>query len=153
MWHSIAARMPRHHRLPTIVLIIPLLLSLIAASAFIAPYAVHADPDVATLTGTAFRDFNNNGTRDTREPGIAGIAVAAVDQTGATATATTAANGSYSLSGLTGFTRVEFTLPADNSLSFLQPAAAGGTVVQFIYVNSANTADVGFFNPSDYAGA
>lgn len=118
---------------------------------FSAPVA--AQENFGTLTGTVYRDFDNDGVRDTREPGIANITVNAVDQFGVTASATSGANGSYSLPGLNGYTRVEYTVPT--SLSFLQPAAAGNTSVQFVYIGASATVtlNTGFFNPSDFTGA
>ena len=100
-------------------------------------------------TGTAFRDYNANGTKQTAEPGIEGVIVKIYDKSGANqGSTTTAANGTYSISpGGTGPYRIEFTLPA--SLSFLKAGAAGNTTVQFLD-DGGGTANVGFNNPADY---
>ncbi len=129
--------------------------SLLALAAFLlfqpGGTAVHAD---GAISGTAFRDYNANGVRDTYEPGIGNVAVTAVTDTGDTASTTTAANGAYSLPTLVGSeARVEFTLPTNGSLDFLRPGAAGGTTVQFvnISVGDVGNVSVGFNNPAQYS--
>ena len=106
----------------------------------------------ADITGTAFRDYNANGSDDgVNEPGIGGVVVNAYDASGATAgnsPQTTAPDGSYTITGLTGPVRLEFTLPTDNSLNFLQSGASGTTSV--IFANDGDTANVGFNNPDQY---
>lgn len=112
-------------------------------------------PLAGTVSGTVFRDFDNDGSQDTYEPGIADVDVRAVDNLGNVATTTTATNGTYTTASLAGNSaRVEFTLPTDDSLSFLRPGLAGDTTVQFVDISSGNVTnvDVGFFNPSDYYG-
>jgi hypothetical protein len=146
MWqYPLLPRYTRRMAVVVCLVVISLLIPSLAAPA-------SAQENFGTLSGTVYRDFDNDSTRDTREPGIAGITVNALDQFGVTASATTAANGSYSLPGLNGYTRVEYILPA--SLNYLQSAAAGGTSVQFIYIGASATVtlNTGFFNPSDFTG-
>lgn len=117
---------------------------------------VAAAPLAGTISGTVFRDFDNDGTRDTYEPGIANITVTATDNLGNTATTTTAGDGTYTTTSLAGSrARVEFSLPTNGSLNFLQPSVAGATTVQFIDISAGNVTNIntGFFNPSDYYGA
>ncbi|MCB0141201.1 MAG: hypothetical protein KDE50_14950, partial [Caldilineaceae bacterium] len=105
-----------------------------------------------TYTGTAFRDYNANGAQDVNEPGIEGIVVTLYDSTGAAQGAgATGSNGDYNIAASgTGPYRVEFTLPTNGSLDFLEPGAVGGTTVQFVPDGGA-TINVGFNNPGQYA--
>ncbi|MDJ0757303.1 MAG: SdrD B-like domain-containing protein [Ardenticatenaceae bacterium] len=111
----------------------------------------------ADITGTVFRDYDGDGANDSGEPGIGTVIVTAVDAAGNTASTTTAADGTYTIlntdgspSNLSGEVRIEFTLPNDGSLDFLQPGAAGGTTVQFANITTGATVDAGFNNPAQY---
>lgn len=107
----------------------------------------------ADITGTVFRDYNANGSQDLLEPGIAGISAQATDTQGNSITVTTDADGRYSVSGLAGDqARIEFILPTDGSLNFLQPGANGRSSVEFVSTNS-NAVNVGFNNPSQFCQA
>ena len=124
------------------------------------PAASAANCGGSAVTGTAFRDYNANGTRDAREPGIGGIVVTATGANGASVTCTTAADGSYGIDPAGGVAggfpaRIEFTLPNDGSLAFLSagPAGTGSrTTVTFVAAPGAGV-DVGFVNPAEYCGA
>ncbi len=120
------------------------------------PVAQAATCTGGAITGLAFRDYNANGAREATEPGIAGIVVTAYDAAGTTAACETTADGSYGINPVGAYpVRVEFTLPADGSLSFLKPGAAGAnsrTNVTFVNGPTANV-DVGFSNPADFCGA
>ncbi|ADB50710.1 SdrD B-like domain-containing protein [Conexibacter woesei] len=108
----------------------------------------------APISGTAFEDFNDNGTRDSSpavDSGVGGITVTAYGADGgAVASATTAADGTYTLNvpDGAGRVRVEFTgLPAG-----YQPARHGtnsGTTVQFA-TGPASGVDVGVLQPANY---
>ena len=103
-----------------------------------APQAAAPDaPQTGTISGTVFRDYNADGTRQTNqlvapyllEPGLSGVIITAYDVNNAVAgSAISGSTGTYSFTatGASGF-RVEFTLPADGSLNFLQAGAAGPT--------------------------
>ncbi|MEM7128148.1 MAG: SdrD B-like domain-containing protein [Chloroflexota bacterium] len=120
---------------------------------------LHPKPDVALATGlingTVFRDFNSNGTLDVGEPGIGTIDVTVFDAGRNTCTTSTSATGTYNINtgscgSLTaGPYRVEFTLPTDGSLDFLQPSPAGTTTVQFV-ADGGSTVNAGFHYPGDY---
>ncbi|QTR50271.1 SdrD B-like domain-containing protein [Candidatus Thiothrix anitrata] len=99
----------------------------------------------ADISGKVFRDFNANGTLDTNELGMANVTVKAFDPSGTqAATAVSAADGSYTLTLATGTDyRVEFTWGED----WLQPAAAGGTSVQFVQ-NGASNVNFALHNPA-----
>lgn len=117
------------------------------------PTAAQDAPLAGTISGTAFRDFDNDGTQDSYEPGIANVSVQAVDDLGNVASTTTSASGAYTTASLAGSrARVEFTVPT--SLSYLRPALAGNTTVQFVNISAGNVSNlnIGFFNPSDYYG-
>ncbi len=98
----------------------------------------------AQVSGTVFKDFNFNGTQQTTgfpvEPGVAGVQVKAFNtsnqQVGATAT--TDFNGAYSITGLTGAVRIEFT-SLSGTFDSKAGTAANGTNVQFVTAPSANT--------------
>ncbi|MBN8589354.1 MAG: DUF11 domain-containing protein [Rhodothermia bacterium] len=109
------------------------------------------------ITGTVFRDFNANGTKDNtatfNEIGIGGVTVSCVGTTGTgttTSSNTTATLGQYTLTGCTGATRVEFSgfLTGDYS----GPLGTGsGTSVQFISTSgSRDNINFGINYPQDY---
>lgn len=109
------------------------------------------------INGTVFRDYDADATNDSAEPGIETIVVTAYDANGNSASTATDANGNYTILATSGgpgalsdTVRIEFALPADNSLDFLQPGAAGGTSVQFADIDAGATVDAGFSNPADY---
>jgi uncharacterized repeat protein (TIGR01451 family) len=108
----------------------------------------------AAISGTAFRDYDADGTRDAREPGITGIAVTALDDAGAVvATATTAADGTYSLTGVAAGARVRVEFSGE--ASFLKQGGNGlgaGSSVQFA---SEGDTDVnhGLNNPAEFCEA
>ena len=84
------------------------------------------------------------------------VVVTFIDADGDTAATTTDANGNYTITAgvgnsLDGDVRIEFTLPGDGSLDFLQPGAAGGTTVQFANITTGGTVNVGFNNPNQYS--
>ena len=84
------------------------------------PTAAAAGCTGSVINGTAFRDYNANGARDSREPGIGGIVVTVTGAGGASTSCTTAADGSYGIDPPVGSAggfpvRLEFTLPADGS--------------------------------------
>ncbi|MBL7785592.1 MAG: hypothetical protein JNM36_06785, partial [Chitinophagales bacterium] len=87
----------------------------------------------AQVSGTVFRDFNSNGTKDNtttfNEMGLAGVTITAYDATGnSVGTATSAADGTYTIAGVSGTLRIEFTnFPTANYSS-----PAGNTSVQFV---------------------
>jgi uncharacterized repeat protein (TIGR01451 family) len=107
----------------------------------------------APVTGSTFRDYDNDGERDPLEPGQSGVEVRAVDAAGESVSTRSAADGSYSLdvSGLAGTRfRVEFRGLPDH----LKPARSGpgnGTDVQF--VDAGGTADFAAVNPAEYCSA
>ncbi|MCB9129702.1 MAG: hypothetical protein H6647_02075 [Anaerolineales bacterium] len=131
------------------------------AVASVAPAQQPEAPETGTISGTVFRDYNADGTRQTSyavapnivEPGIAGVIITAYDVNGNVAGSTTSGAGgvySFTATGTSGF-RVEFTLPADNSLSYLQAGAAGPTTVVFVPTGGQTGLNVGFNNPIDYS--
>ncbi|MEM6455491.1 MAG: GEVED domain-containing protein, partial [Acidobacteriota bacterium] len=134
--------MPRSGRSLLLVLLLVLMLALLASTI----------PAAADVTGRAFRDYNANGARDAREPGIAGVVVNAYDASGALAgdsPQTTAADGSYAIGSLAaGPLRIEFQLPTDSSLDFLQAGVSGVSSVRF--ASDGETVDAGFNNPAQY---
>ncbi|MBO0933878.1 Ig-like domain-containing protein [Fibrella aquatilis] len=111
----------------------------------------------AQLSGTVFRDFSANGTREAPgEIGVGGITVTATSINGVVTTTTTssavASLGNYSFTpGGTGPFRVEFSgLPAGY---FPGPKGTGsGTSVQFVAAGSTNV-NLGINYPTDYSQA
>lgn len=107
-----------------------------------------------TVAGTVFRDYNDDGAKDAPEPGITNVTVYAIDANGHTATVTSSTDGTYAIpatAGLVGVARLEFTLPADNSLNFLTAGAAGNSTVHFVDLAAGlKNQDVGFYDPLDY---
>ncbi|MEZ4615159.1 MAG: discoidin domain-containing protein [Caldilineaceae bacterium] len=111
--------------------------------------AVLASP--GDILGKVYNDLSFDGTLN-GEPGIEGVLVTAVN-TGGTVTDITDANGDYSFTGMSGTTRLEFTLPADGSLDYLEPTVAGDTSVQFVDPTNGATANAGFQEPVNYVQA
>ena len=105
------------------------------------------------LGGRVFRDFNLNGVKDnTNEIGLAGVTVKAFNSSNAqVGTTTSTANGTYSITGLSGSVRVEFsTLPAGYVSG--PDGSSSGTSVQFVDLNSTVGCDVNFGvnHPDDF---
>lgn len=107
----------------------------------------------SAITGATFRDYNFNGVRDALELGIGGIVVTVYDSAGNSTACTTNTDGTYGIDPIGAYpVRLEYTLPADGSLNFLQPGVAGSdsqTTVTFVNGPSSGI-QVGFSNPSDY---
>ena len=134
-----------------------------AAQPSFALAAEPAAPDQGIVSGTVFRDYNADGTQQTNqlvspyllEPGISGVIITAYDVNNAAAgTTTSGTNGAYSFTAsgtLAGGFRVEFTLPANGSLNFLQAGAAGPTTVVMVPTGGQTGLNVGFNNPIDYS--
>jgi hypothetical protein len=113
-------------------------------------------------SGSAFRDYNNNGVKDTYEPGVAGILVKSYE-TGDVlhGTAVTAGNGTYTLSPAASPgqpLRIEFEIPAAstnfygavNTIDNAAPGgAAYGSAVQFV-TGSASNINFAINNPANY---
>lgn len=108
----------------------------------------------AAISGTAFRDYDADGSQDSREPGLTGIQVQAINDAGAIlATATTAADGTYSLTGIAPGTkvRVEFS----GQPSYLKQGGNGagaGSSVMFATEGDAGV-DHGLNNPAEFCEA
>ena len=104
------------------------------------------------VTGTVFRDFNANGTQQTTatftEPGVSGVTVKAYDGSGAlVGTTVSGSGGSYSIPGVTGAVRVEFT--GFPTAYFSGPiGTASNSSVQFL--TAPGTASIGINIPDDY---
>ncbi|MEL6973395.1 MAG: SdrD B-like domain-containing protein, partial [Bacteroidota bacterium] len=108
------------------------------------------------IGGTVFQDAENDGAK-VGNPGQSGVVVQAFDCAGdevAGSPVTTDNNGEWTITGLTPNEtyRVEFSLPTDNSLNYLQPSLEGtdnGTNVQFVTpMTSDCSVDYGLFDPS-----
>lgn len=90
----------------------------------------------ADISGSVFRDFNANGVFDNgasfAELGVAGVTVKAFDVTGTQVASTlSTANGGYTLTGVSGALRIEFSglLTGDYSSS---QTASNGSNVRFV---------------------
>ncbi len=127
-----------------------------------------AAPVGGTISITAFRDYNANGTRASgapAEPGLGGVLATATcvtgpgvdgiaatgDETQATASGVTGSNGSLSLTVPGSPCRIEFS--PDSTMvpslaSVLRPGAAGASSVQF--ANAGDALTVGMNIPGDY---
>ncbi|HNI43223.1 MAG TPA: SdrD B-like domain-containing protein [Chitinophagales bacterium] len=129
-----------------------ILLSLILAFSSVSIYA--------QVSGTVFRDYDGDGTKDANEPLVSGIVVNAYLSDAATPCATVTTVGSsspnYTLSGCgVAPVRVEFLIPASNncvSSAIDYTSSSGttyGTSVQFVNGNSSNV-NFAINNPIDY---
>ncbi|WP_456431795.1 SdrD B-like domain-containing protein, partial [Nitratifractor sp.] len=104
----------------------------------------------ADITGTIYRDFNLNGTRDTGEPPVTGIEIRAYDSGGnVVASATSGSDGSYSLS--TGNTSTKFRVELVNVPDYLKAGTESSPTVLMLPGNA--THDFGLYNPGQYCQA
>ncbi|MBI4515990.1 MAG: hypothetical protein HY699_09280, partial [Deltaproteobacteria bacterium] len=119
--------------------------------------AALADPTLCTcpagyVSGYVYRDFDADGVRDGLEPGVLGVTVTAYDAANNVITsATTASNGGYTLTGVSGTARIEFS----GWPSYLAPGPNGvsnGTSVQFVTSPSCNVG-FGLVEPGEYCQA
>ncbi len=109
-------------------------------------------------SGTVFRDFNGNGTKDTNEPLVSGILVKAFNAAGTQCASTTSAgttSPNYTLTGCSGQVRVEFEIPTTGNCvnSGIDFSSASGTAygssIQFV-ASTATNVNFAVHNPSDY---
>ena len=106
-------------------------------------YGVATTIASAQVSGTVFRDFNANGTKDNTstysEPGVPNITVKAYNSAGTQvgSTQTTSATGTYSFTGLTLPIRVEFS--GLGTGDYTAPSGtSNGTSIQFVTAASTN---------------
>ncbi|HRJ52933.1 MAG TPA: SdrD B-like domain-containing protein [Candidatus Thiothrix moscowensis] len=113
------------------------------------------DASAGEFGGIVFRDYNQNGIRESQEEGIAGVTVTAYDTANtAVATTTTDARGWYRFSGQTNGAqyRLEFTgLPA--SLSSGAQGTDSATNVRFVTASSSCSTHYGVSDPVEYCQA
>lgn len=117
----------------------------------------------AQVSGTVFRDYNGNGTKEALEPLVAGVTVNIYTAASATpcgsAVTTSASAPNYSITGTcSGAVRVEFELPTSNPnacgpLAGVDFSAVGGgvygTAVQFVTYPASNV-NFAVSYPDDY---
>jgi SdrD B-like domain len=124
--------------------------TLLMATALLPTQLASAAP--TAITGVVFEDWNQSGVHDGVEPGIGGVTVTATSDSGVVVTTTTAPDGTYTLNGVSGMQRVEFTgapawmFPAPHGTGV---AIVNNTTVQF--VATGDTANAAFADPADYA--
>ncbi len=110
----------------------------------------------ANISGTVFKDYNANSTKDPAEPGVAGILVNAYDDTGAVfASDTTIADGSFDIATVANNYRIEVT----NVPNYLKPTANTGSLSANVKPLTFNAADgttginIGLNNPAEFVDA
>jgi basic membrane lipoprotein Med (substrate-binding protein (PBP1-ABC) superfamily) len=112
----------------------------------------------AQVSGTVFRDYNNDGIKDAFDIGVGGVSVTAYNSGGtAFGPVISAADGTYTIPGASGKLRVEFTIPPTigcfNEKVFTSAnGSSSGTSVQFV-TGPATNVNFGLNNPVDYATA
>ena len=122
---------------------------------FALPFAAQAQ-----ITGTAFRDFNGNGTQGTAAPnleiGASGIMVTAYFANGSSVTTTTNAMGVYSFTAADvpsgTAVRIEFEIAPACGNGATNPGPSGGTSVQFVSGGATNV-NFGINSPAEYTGS
>lgn len=112
----------------------------------------------AQISGTVFRDYNGNGTRETAaptiEPGVPNVVVNAYNASNSLiATATTTAAGTYSIP-FTVAVRIEFVLPSSsgicvNNVEDYSSFGANGSNIRFVSA-STSTLNYAINSPDDY---
>ncbi len=131
---------------------------LVAAPATTAPPAAGAAAAARAavgppVTGTVFRDFDQDGVRDPLEPGQAGVRVSARGPSGGAVSTVSAADGTYSLD-VADLAGSRFRVTFSDWPDYLQPSAHGagnGTDVQF--AAAGGTADFAVTNPAQFCSA
>lgn len=104
----------------------------------------------ATITGTAFLDYNGDGAQTGTEPGLAGIEVTLVAQSGVAGFARSDESGSYSIDNtVAGPYRIEFSR---GGLTFLHPSfgTENGSSVRNLPATIDQTVDVAFIDPGNF---
>jgi SdrD B-like domain len=102
------------------------------------------------IVGTVFNDWNQDGVRQLGEPGVAGVTVTVVSETGAAVSTATGTDGTYTVGGLSGRYRIEFSGQPTGTYSS-RAGAESATTVQF--ADSGATVNAAFANPADYCQA
>jgi SdrD B-like domain len=102
------------------------------------------------IVGTAFNDWNQDGARQLGEPGVAGVTVTVVSETGTAVSTATGTDGTYTVGGLSGRYRVEFSGQPTGAYSS-RAGADSATTVQF--ADTGATVNAAFANPADYCQA
>lgn len=105
--------------------------------------------NLATISGTVFRDLNNNGTNDAGEPGQGGVIVRIFDCNGVEVlNTTTQADGTWMVddAGVSYPIRVEFSTPQDH----LQPGSRGANnTTNTVFLDAPTTGvDYGVYDPA-----
>ena len=90
---------------------------------------------------------NSYGKMDSNEPGIGGITVKGVDASGHTAIATTATDGTYTLTGLSGKVRVEFSGYLSKYFESMDGSNKNASVR---FVNDGDSVNFGLYDPQEY---
>jgi uncharacterized repeat protein (TIGR01451 family) len=107
------------------------------------------------ISGTVYRDYNNNGQQGPTEPGQGGVTVTAYSAAGTATATTTASDGTYTLNTADNEVRLEFSgFGGASALSFLNSGPFGSasrTTVTFVdCTGGPATVDFGLNNPGDY---
>ena len=111
------------------------------------------------VSGTVYKDFNNNGIEDGTDIGVPNLTVTGIDVNGNTANTTTDANGNYTLNigGCSGEVRLCFELEAFNNANGnpaddLYESFAGTSSVTSVAFTSCteNSINLGVNVPEDY---
>lgn len=106
------------------------------------------------VTGTVFRDFDADGTRDPLEPGEAGVRVTIISTDGFGLTVTSGPDGRWSTDADIPLAGTRFRVTFSDWPAYLQPSAHGagnGTDVQF--VDAGGTADFAVTNPAQFCSS
>ncbi|MCU0468547.1 MAG: hypothetical protein MUF58_08090 [Arcicella sp.] len=111
-------------------------------------------PTNAQVSGTVFRDYNGNGTKETYELGVSGISVRAYNNAGTVfGPVLTNTTGAYTISGVSGKVRVEFSIP--NTVGCFNEKmesgyVSGGSSVQFVTA-PINNVNFSIHAPAEYS--
>jgi uncharacterized repeat protein (TIGR01451 family) len=132
-----------------------ILLIVLIAIGFLNAPPLRTTRAACAISGTVYRDYNNDGQQGATEPGQGGVTVTAYSVAGLSATTTTADDGSYTLNTADNQVRLEFTgFGGAGALSFLQSGPFGNasrTTVTFVdCAGGPATVDFGLNNPGDY---
>ena len=107
---------------------------------------------LANISGTVFRDYNQNSINEAQEPGIAGITVSAFNDAGVSVSSVTISDGTFNIPTTAGTYRIEVsTIPSYlKSTSKTGSLAANVKPLTFVITDGSAGINIGLNNPAEF---